>query len=392
MLSDLFSISLLVLVLVVSHVIPFCLAEGQLADDVVEWVRSQKGYFSDKLEIRRMDASDPKSPFGIFAEEDLDAGETIMQIPRECYIYIFDDTRGTHKNDSMDATTTEYNANLCRLAQRTMKEMKLDDKSMYAPYVRYLNNQSRRQLPATWSEKSKALLRDLFPPDDDGVDWIDFDFKGGCFEFNDPFEEHVVALIKQRGYDTALIPLWDMVNHDNGKINTDNTSMYDKDGIRVWSSNEIKKGEEIFASYDKCMDCSDISTYWGTKEILRDFGFVEPYPRRVIYYDEDIWFEVWEGAGGEKEVRWDDYGIDKDSEEYDADGDFDGSPGRSGVNFLRKELKRIDGMPPHDEDKCSADVPLFECSMILQYKSAVTEALSLAVDNAESMLARNEEL
>jgi len=359
---------------------------------VIEWVRSQKGYFSDKLEIRRMDASDPKSPFGIFAEEDLQAGETIMQIPRQCYIHIFDDARDAKKNGSMDVTLTEYNDSLCRLAQRTMKEMKLGDKSTYAPYVRYLNNQSRSQLPATWSEKSKVLLRGLFPPDDDGVDWIDFDFKGGCFEFNDPFEEHVVALIKQRGYDTALIPLWDMVNHDNGKINTDNTSIYDKDGIRVISSRAIKKSEEIFASYDKCLDCSDLSTYWGTNEILRDFGFVESYPRRVIYYDEGIWFEVWEGAGGEKEIRWDDYGIDKDSEEYDADEDFDGSPGRSGVNFLRKELKRIDGMPPHDEDNCSADVPLSECSMILQYKSAVTEALSLAIDNAESMLARNEEL
>jgi hypothetical protein len=48
-------------------------------------------------------------------------------------------------------------------------------------------------------------------------------------------------------------------------------------------------------------------------------------------------------------------------------------------------------LPPHDQDKCSADVPLFECSMILQYKSAVTEALSLAIDNAERMLAQNNE-
>jgi hypothetical protein len=58
---------------------------------------------------------------------------------------------------------------------------------------------------------------------------------------------------------------------------------------------------------------------------------------------------------------------------------------------MRKEFKRIDALPPHDQDKCSADVPLFECSMILQYKSAVTEALSLAIDNAERILAQNNE-
>jgi hypothetical protein len=261
----LFAIPLLVLVLVVSNVIPSCLAEGSPADDVVEWVRSQKGYFSDKLVIRRMDGLDPNAPFGVFAAQNIGEGETLMQIPQECYIDIFDDARDMETNDSLEEAMGEYTANLCRLARTTMTEMKLGDKSAYAPYIRYLNHQSRGQLPATWSEKSKALLRDLFPPDDDGVDWIDFYFKGECFESNDmdPFEEHVVALTKQRCYDTALIPLWDMVNHDNGNINTENTSMYDKDGIRVWSSRAIQKGEEIFASYDKCLDCSDISSYWG---------------------------------------------------------------------------------------------------------------------------------
>ena len=83
-----------------------------------------------------------------------------------------------------------------------------------------------------------------------------------------------------------------MVNHDNGQINTENTPISSESGIKVWASKPIKAGEEIFASYDRCLDCQDVANYWGTPEILRDFGFVERYPRRFVAYDEGIWFEV----------------------------------------------------------------------------------------------------
>mmetsp|Transcript_11807 Transcript_11807/g.24916 ORF Transcript_11807/g.24916 Transcript_11807/m.24916 type:complete len:403 (-) Transcript_11807:221-1429(-) len=357
-------------------------AADELSDGVIEWVQSKPGgyYNADKLEIRRGDPNDETSPLGVFAKADIEPNETLMRIPTECYIHVWDEAKNMNLDD-MEGATEAYNHNMCLLAQKTKREMQLQDKSEFAPYVRYLNNQRRGQLPATWSDYGKELLQDLLPPGSDGVNWMQ-KFKGKCISSTDTFEEQVLAVTKQRAFDDAMIPLWDMVNHDNGRINTENTSMYEKDGLRVWASRAIQAGEEIYMSYDKCKDCMDVDEYWGTPEILRDFGFVEPHPHRFVYTDQEIWFEVWESEnGGEKEVRWDDYKIDGS----DDPNDYNSSPDRPGIDFMRNELKRVNEMPPY-EGTCPPNVPSHECAIIVQYKRAVTEALPLAIDSAESWL------
>ena len=304
-------------------------------------------------------------------------------------LYVFDDAKKIEL-EAMDDSMQALYDNLCLLA----KEMRLGDESVYAPYVKYLNKQSRNQIPAVWSKKAKDMLRDLLPEDSNGVDWITDNFhKCSGVNLNDPFDEHVVALTKQRSFDSAMIPLYDMVNHDNGQINTENTSLSSKSGIKVRASQPIKAGEEIFASYDKCLDCSDVSYYWGTPEILRDFGFVERYPRRFVEYDEDIWFELWEGPGRELEVRWDDYGLgDEEMRYYQSHGYLTGSPSEEGIAYMKKELQRIGALPPSEMSDCPTNVPANECRTILQYKEAVTEAYTLAIAEAERKLRIREEL
>ena len=367
-----------------------CLATDleDLAGEVIAWIRSKPdGFVSDKVEVRRLDPADDSSPLGVFAKADLEAKEMIMQVPLECYIHVFDDA---NKDDSMRAL---YD-NLCLLAEKTAKEMRLGNESAYAAYVKYLNKQSRNQIPAVWSKEAKDMLRDLLPEDSDGVDWITDNFqKCSGVNLNDPFEEHVIALTKQRSFDSAMIPLYDMVNHDNGQINTENTSLSSKSGIKVRALKPIKAGDEIFASYDKCLDCSDVSYYWGTPEILRDFGFVERYPRRFVEYDEDIWFELWQGPGGELEVRWDDYGLsDEETRYYQSYGYLNGPPSEEGIAYMKGELQRIGALPPNNMSDCPADVPANKCKTILQYKEAVTEAYTLAVSEAERKLRIKEEL
>lgn len=367
-----------------------CLATEleDLAGEVIQWIRSKPGGFvSDSVEVRRLDPADDASPLGVFAKADLEAKEMIMEVPRECYIHVFDDAR---KDETMEAL---YD-NLCLLAGKTAKEMKLGDESEYGPYVKYLNRQSRNQIPAVWSKEAKDMLRDLLPEESDGVDWITDNFQR-CpgVNLNDPFDEHVIALTKQRSFDSAMIPFYDMVNHDNGQINTENTSLSTDNGIKVRASKPIKKGEEIFASYDKCLDCSETSNYWGTPEILRDFGFIERYPRRFVEYEEDIWFELWEGAGGEIEVRWDDYGLsDEEIRYYQSYGYLSGSPEEEGIEYLAEELRRIHALPPNKIADCPANTPANECKTILQYKDAVTEAYTLAISAAKRKLSSKEEL
>ena len=360
-----------------------CLATERedLAGGVIDWIRSTPGgNVNDKVEVRRLDPADATSALGVFAKADLEAKEVIMQVPRECYIEVFDHAKEV-KMDSMEALY-DY---LCLLAEKTTKEMKRGEESDVAPYVKYLNQQSRNQIPAVWSKKGKDMLRDLLPDGSDGVDWIADNFqKCSGMNLDDPFEVHVIALTKQRSFDSAMIPLYDMINHDNGQINTENTPISSESGIEVRASKPIKAGEEIFASYDRCLDCQDVSNYWGTPEILRDFGFVERYPRRFVAYDEDLWFEIWEGPGGEKEVRWDDYGLsDEEKQYYRSYGLLYGSPDDKGIKYMKDELQRINALPPNKISDCPANMPPNECKTTLQYKEAVIEGFALAIVSAE---------
>jgi len=187
----------------------------ELADGVVDWVVSNGGYFSSKLEIREMTPNDPTSALGVFAKQDIGAHEKLLVVPRSLYIALSNPLPIDSSDDAW-----YYYTNYCELSKKLKTEMEKGDASEYAPYIRYLKKQKPGQLPAAWSQAGKDLLRTVLPPNHDGVDWIDKRFRNNnCIGDDNPLEEHAVALTIQRGFDNALIPIWDMVNHKNGHVN-----------------------------------------------------------------------------------------------------------------------------------------------------------------------------
>jgi hypothetical protein len=120
---------------------------------LIEWLRSKKGFFSPKLEIRRCDPTDESSPLGMFATGAFQAKERLLLIPREMLIT----AEGTYEE--------------CDTVRNLVREMKLKDESKYAPYVNYLLEQPTGQLPSAWSDEGKELLLrvmggDKLPPED----------------------------------------------------------------------------------------------------------------------------------------------------------------------------------------------------------------------------------
>ncbi len=182
-------------------ILPLALATQS---DLIAWVRSKGGSFSDKLEIRKH----PLGYMGVFATADISAKETLFRIPKECYIQIFDLIDDIHH--LVETTEEEFYNNYCKLAHKMMTEMELGESSDFAPYIAYLKTQESGQLPANWSKAGKDLLRQVATPGSSIVDWIDANFKHGKCIKDDPFEEHMVEMVIQRGYDAALIPIWDM--------------------------------------------------------------------------------------------------------------------------------------------------------------------------------------
>jgi len=348
-----------------------------IIDGMINWVRSKGGSFNDKVEIRRIDPSDESSYFGVFAKEILYEKELIMHIPETCYIEVWDaavDMSALEGKEAVDAN----HGNLCKLTHELIQEMKLGIKSQFAPYIAYLQTQKPGQLPAQWSEQGKNVLRNISFPGSEIVDWIDLNFqRTGCIS-DDPFEVHVVEMVVQRSFDAALIPLWDMVNHDNGRINTENDSIYSEGGIKVRASRPIEAGEEIFASYDTCLDCFDDENFSGTPEILKDFGFVENYPHRWIFDNNGstIWFEIW----FEIDETHNGLYVDWDTLEEDAFG----IPGREDILFLQSELERLRRVGK-EFLKEKGSIPQYEWEMINAFHEAAVLGISMAIEAASEV-------
>jgi len=341
-----------------------------ITDGMINWVRSQGGSFNPKVEIRRMDPSNNSSPLGVFAKESLDEKELIMHIPDKCYIQVWDAAIDMGALDFEEAKDANL-FNLCELTHELIKEMELGDQSQFAPYIAYLKTQKSGQLPAHWSEQGKHVLRNISFPGSEIVDWIDLNFHTtGCISSDDPFEAYMVELVVQRSFDAALIPLWDMVNHDNGRINTENDSMYSEGGIKVRASRLIEAGEEIFASYDLCIDCQQIDDVWGTPEILKDFGFVENYPHRWIFDNigSTIWFEI-------VSTPHDGLSVIFDTLEEDSFG----IPKRKDILFLQSELERLQRVGK-EFLKEKGSIPQYEWDMVNAYYAAAVTGISMGIE------------
>jgi hypothetical protein len=343
--------------------------------DMVAWLRNQGGHVNGKLEIRRADPSDPTSYFGMFATETIQSMEPLLSVPTSCMIRAI---------QPVYSTAAEYNVVLCDLTHVLLKELKLGEKSHFAPYVKYLLGQETGQIPATWTKPAKELIRVIVAPHSTYdkrrlTDWMEMDFEHeDCIEPGNAFEQEALALVIQRGWDSVLIPVYDMLNHmnDPDSLNTDNNSVYSADGLNVWASKRIEAGEELFLTYDNCADCNTTPEDWGTPELLRDFGFVELYPQKFYFNVEDpIFIGIHEDErDGETylKIEWLGNGV---------------SPSYKQIKWMEEEYLRLVDLQ-HDgvlEEKRQL-MPEKEWNTIFQYHQALATTLDGAIEIAISDL------
>jgi hypothetical protein len=348
--------------------------------EIIGWVRNQGGIFNQKIDIRRADPADPSSYFGVFATENIYQGEELMIVPSSAMIWAPPPEYDPDDDDDDEEFDEEYEV-LCELTHALMEELKLGEESKYAPFVSYLKGQERGQIPATWTEPAKELISEIVSIPDRGIvqmaSWMEEEFEyeeDDCIEPGNAFEQQALALVIQRGWDSVLIPIYDMINHTNdlSKRNTDNSSVHSKGGLRVWASRAIEAGEEILASYDDCTDCFTTPDEWGTPEILRDFGFVEAYPRAFYFREAQALFSIDEvtiEADGEThlEIEW--FGFE--------------SPSYEGINWMKEEYQRLQDIQLEGTlEERRHLMPEKEWNTIFQYHQALTAALDAAIQVA----------
>lgn len=342
--------------------------------DMVEWIRSTNGGFWNE-NVAVIPLWEGSHVLGLFATGDIAENETIAVIPKECLIHILDEM---HPEASAGEAQQyqHYGDHVCRLARKLQDEIALGaEASRYGPYVAYLQQQRRGQLPAAWSQRGQDLLRPYLPV---GSNVLDLFKTTNCPSETDP---HWIAVTVQRGWDVTLVPLWDMVNHQNGHgTNTESTSIMREhraeNGMRVWASQPIAAGEQLFYSYDQCSDCHEGQfESEGTTELMRDFGFVEDYPQRWVYdYDSVfVWFQVWRVENEEEETS-----------RLEVYWNEEGEPANKAavLTFLQGELLRLQTVAASTRfvEECAL-IPSHECDTIRQYRQAALKAVALAVDS-----------
>ncbi len=176
------------------------LTDEEHAAKLISWINEEKGFFSPKLEMRRMDPDDPTSFFGMFAKGDFRQGDLMIRVPPQMIL----DSDGFEEHLAMN----------CGTARNLAKQLKLGNESAYAPYVNYLwDTQPPGQLPSAWSDAgqklfTKVLKRETgggtFPPSEP-LSWIEEDWYDDCDGTADPTDEYAALLVVQRAWDDILI-------------------------------------------------------------------------------------------------------------------------------------------------------------------------------------------
>jgi len=354
---------------------------------LIAWLRSNKGYFNPKLEMRRVDPDDPNSHFGMFANQKIQADHLMLRVPSSLILGSGDDDE-------------EITAMMCGLVRNLHKQLVLKDESEYAPYVKYLlETQPPGQLPSAWSDEGKDLLMKVLGDDKyttkigyenlrengdlglnnklppaDPIGWIEHEWYKDCGGSNDPLEEYAALLVVQRCWDDILIPVFDMMSHRNGLwLNTYSNNVHQGEDVKVRAKRDIEEGEEIYTTYNFCEDCGARKLSYGTPEILRDYGFVEQMPQSWIFPDIDLGFRIDEledndedGAPKYALMEW----IEREPDEDD-------------VAMLKVHVGHVMDTKATtlSSRKDYADVPQREWDIIVQFIDAMELAINTALDS-----------
>jgi spermidine synthase len=325
----------------------------------INWMNSSEGgYVNSKIEVRHANPNDPDSRLAMFANANIADEELLIVLPRR---NIIDDNYDT-EDERVDED--------CLTILHLFSELQLGSESKYAPYVNYILDQPRNQLPHNWSPDAQDLIAsiwntNLLPPEEPLDLWDEYYID--CVDTSDPLQVHAVETVLQRSWDDLLLPVFDFMSHRNGHWhNTASNSVHDGTPVRVRAKGDIKAGDEIYTSYNLCEDCGSRYMTYGTPEMFRDYGFVEQYPQRWIL-KKGFGFEVLQDEEGNVSLDWSDWN------NYKHDSRT--------MKFLvkvRQHLEKTTEFFLHDMSK--GEMSDNEFTTIRQFHEDYIQAVDLAID------------
>lgn len=172
----------------------------------------------------------------------------------------------------------------CQTIEEIISEMKLGSQSKWHIYFEYDDSSSSR-VPSQW-DKSNGPGRAMnelqgMPPAGDThrhVDW----YQSACIQGGEMTDDDMEGLkiYLTRSSDIGLVPMYDLMNHHNGKINT----RLERDGaggLLVYALDDIQADEPIYNTYAR-------AGFESTVDVFNTYGFVEDYPQLWRWNDEEL--------------------------------------------------------------------------------------------------------
>jgi len=361
-----------------------------LSTNLIKWLRDNGAYINDTLVVKN-----DGSYRGIFATQDMDAGERVCSVPSNL---IIQPTEELMQNEDVEATD-------CITIKAVMNAISDGDDA--TPYGKYLAAQTSGYLPTFWSDSGKDLLStmlksarkerltesrsedynplqyDELPPHGvrDMIDELKRDCNAGDL-INDPKYLLAAMLVTSRADYDYMIPFYDMFNHNNAKYNIQHDESQENDEREIASSHlgftlskSIKAGEELLLSYNRCDICSDRLDWFGTPEMWLQYGFVESIPQRWLFDFARVKFEL----------EW------KDGDESSGEVvvNFLVPMSSEGKRLLQEELTRLDTFAAEHRHKSHeeyGDMSRFEWESLWQYYDALHNAMTIATTQREVQL------
>ncbi len=328
-------------------------------ETLVDWVVEEGGFVDDgQAVLSDCDGDD----YGVFATRDYSEGELLGMIPMSVIIGPIDyDGEEEIENPEVQLAFA------------------VEDEMFYnvSPYGAYLEQilEGKKQ-PEFWSQEGKKLLSEVvgnnLPPQafSDGYDigGIIFGLESslGDHRVIEKSEEKAYRIMTQYSIENHMVPLLDLYKHRNGEhLNTYFHFEGGAQGFYIYADRDIKKGEQIFISYNFCNVC-DTEQPVDTPALFRDRGFVEQYPQTWTI-GENLLFSV-EQDGDHLEVHF--------------SGDKTG-PTYNDKSFLIDELDRLNKVNDLFSMQAHKNVKATELRYILEYYQSLKTAVELLVNSAE---------
>lgn len=187
----------------------------------------------------------------------------------------------------------------CALVQRIVEELELGQDSKWDMYFKFdgssvpdaddeeeQEHHRHTQIPTQWireDQPGSRAIKELqgIPPAGEThrhIDWYTRDCNNS--EEVTPIQFKALMMFLTRACDRGLAPLYDLMNHHNGLINT-RLAVDENGGLSVIASTTIEANEPVYNTYAR-------GGWESSNDVFNTYGFVEDYPQLWRWSDDDM--------------------------------------------------------------------------------------------------------